>query len=284
VREERAALRDEGTLNEKLQEATMVLLDEKGEIVKAKIATIRESSRKKMVEELQRVDEREALDMMLVRVAAEVVDPSQRELAHGALSDLTSVEELLFREEFVSSVQALVMDWSQEMDEHTPPGMKIMEYDRFEITYCVLENACSIRNMAAGAHQLEIEVISVVSSDEALAVRLSDLELDGAEGTSGPAQEESHPVLASTDIRGRAFSMEDYRVASAKWDQQMMKNVGRRFYSLAKQDVRAKLSLARGALSMSLTSAHRREVLQQMIDDNLNLGNRKWKRNRKEII
>jgi hypothetical protein len=138
--------------------------------------------------------------------------------------------------------------------------------------------------MAAGAHQLEIEVISVVSSDEALAVRLSDLELDGAEGTSGPAQEESHPVLASTDIRGRAFSMEDYRVASAKWDQQMMKNVGRRFYSLAKQDVRAKLSLARGALSMSLTSAHRREVLQQMIDDNLNLGNRKWKRNRKEII
>ena len=123
MREERAALRDEGTLNEKLQEATMVLLDEKGEIVKAKIATIRESSRKKMVEELQRVDEREALDMMLVRVAAEVVDPSQRELAHGALSDLTSVEELLFREEFVSSVQALVMDWSQEMDEHPPPGM-----------------------------------------------------------------------------------------------------------------------------------------------------------------
>jgi hypothetical protein len=124
VKEEREALRAEGTLNEKLQDVRMLLLEEKGEIVKEKIAAIRESSRKKMVEELQREDEREALDMMLVEVAAGVVDPSQRELAHGVLSDLTSVEELLFKEEFVSSVQALVMDWSQEMDEHTPPGKK----------------------------------------------------------------------------------------------------------------------------------------------------------------
>jgi hypothetical protein len=156
-----------------------------------------------------------------------------------------------------------------------------LEYDRFEITYCVLENECSNRNIAAGAHQLEIEEISVVPNDEVLAVRLSGLELDGAEGTSGTEQEECHLVFASADIRNKAFSIEDYRVASSKWDQQMRKNVARRFYSLAKQDIRAKLSLARGALSMSLTSVHRREVLQQMIDDNLNLGNRKWKRNRK---
>jgi hypothetical protein len=34
------------------------------------------------------------------------------------------VEELLFKEQFVSSVQALVLDWGQEVDEHMPPGKK----------------------------------------------------------------------------------------------------------------------------------------------------------------
>jgi hypothetical protein len=124
MKEEKEALRIEGSLSEQLQDVRMLLLEEKGEILKMKITAIRESSRKKMAEELQREEEREALDMMLVEVAAGVVDPSQRELAHGDLSDLTSVEELLFKEEFVSSVQALVLDWSQEMDEHMPPGKK----------------------------------------------------------------------------------------------------------------------------------------------------------------
>ena len=150
-----------------------------------------------------------------------------------------------------------------------------MKYDRFELTYCVLENEGSNRNLAAGAHQLEIEEISVEPNDEVLSVRLSALELDGAVGTSRTEQEECHLVFASADIRNKAFSIEDYRVASSKWDQKMRKDVGRRFYSLAKEDIKSKLSLARGALSMSLTSAHRREVLQQRIDDNLNLGNRK---------
>jgi hypothetical protein len=124
MKEEKEALRIEGSLSEQLQDVRMLLLEEKGEILKMKITAIRESSRKKMAEELQREEEREALDMMLVEVAAGVVDPSQRELAHDDLSDLTSVEELLFKEEFVSSVQALVLDWSQEMDEHMPPGKK----------------------------------------------------------------------------------------------------------------------------------------------------------------
>ena len=124
MKEEKEALRIEGSLSEKLQDVRMLLLEEKGEILKEKIAAIRESSRKKMAEELQREEEREALDMMLVEVAAGVVDPSQRELAHDDLSDLTSVEELLFKEQFVSSVQALVLDWGQEMDEHMPPGKK----------------------------------------------------------------------------------------------------------------------------------------------------------------
>jgi hypothetical protein len=124
MKEEKEALRIEGSLSEQLQDVRMLLLEEKGEILKMKITAIRESSRKKMAEELQREEEREALDMMLVEVAAGVVDPSQRELAHDDLSDLTSVEELLFKEQFVSSVQALVLDWGQEMDEHMPPGKK----------------------------------------------------------------------------------------------------------------------------------------------------------------
>jgi hypothetical protein len=124
MKEEKEALRIEGSLSEQLQDIRMLLLEEKGEILRKKITAIRESSRKKMAEELQREEEREALDMMLVEVAAGVVDPSQRELAHDDLSDLTSVEELLFKEQFVSSVQALVLDWGQEMDEHMPPGKK----------------------------------------------------------------------------------------------------------------------------------------------------------------
>jgi hypothetical protein len=126
VAEEKEALRIEGSLSEKLQDIGMLLLEEKGEILRRKITAIRdqESSRKKMAEELQRVEEREALDRMLVEVAAGVVDPSQREFAHDDLGDLTSVEELLFEEQLVSSVQDLALDWGQEMDEHMPPGKK----------------------------------------------------------------------------------------------------------------------------------------------------------------
>jgi hypothetical protein len=125
VAEEKEALRIEGSLSEKLQDVGMLLVEEKGEILRRKITAIREESlRKKMAEELQRVEEREALDRMLVEVAAGVVDPSQREFAHDDLGDLTSVEELLFEEQLVSSVQDLALDWGQEMDEHMPPGKK----------------------------------------------------------------------------------------------------------------------------------------------------------------
>jgi hypothetical protein len=118
------------------------------------------------------------------------------------------------------------------------------------------------------------EEISVEPNDEGLAVGLLALELDGAVGTSRTEQEVCHPVFASADIRNKAFTIQDYRVASSKWDQNMKKNVGRRFYSLAKDNIKSKLSLAKLALSRSLTVAHRREVLQQRIDDNLNLGKR----------
>ena len=128
VSEEKKALRVEGDLSEKLQDVGMLLVEEKGEILKKKIAAIREeSSRKKMAEELQQEEERAALDRMLVEVWAGVVDPSQRELAHDDLAGLTSVEELLFEEQFISSVQALALDWGQEMDNHTPLGKTEME-------------------------------------------------------------------------------------------------------------------------------------------------------------
>jgi hypothetical protein len=123
--EEKEALRIEGNLSEQLQDVGMLLVEEKGEILKKKIAAIREdSSRKRMAVELQREEERAALDRMVVEVWAGVVDPSQRELAQDENAGLTSVEELLFEEQFVSSVQALAMDWGQEMDEHTPLGNK----------------------------------------------------------------------------------------------------------------------------------------------------------------
>jgi hypothetical protein len=123
--EEKEALRVEEDLSEKLQDVGMLLVEEKGEILKKKIAAIREdSSRKRMAVELQREEERAALDRMVVEVWAGVVDPSQRELAQDENAGLTSVEELLFEEQFVSSVQALAMDWGQEMDEHMPPGNK----------------------------------------------------------------------------------------------------------------------------------------------------------------
>jgi hypothetical protein len=113
----------------------------------------------------------------------------------------------------------------------------------------------------------------VDTQDEGLAVGLLSLELDVAEGTSGTEQEISHPVFASRDIR--AFTIQDYRVACSKWDQDMTKNVGRRFYSLAQNNIKCKLDLARMALSKSLSVAHRREVIQQRVDDNLTLAKMK---------
>ena len=37
------------------------------------------------------------------------------------------MEKLLFEEQFTDSVQALAMDWGQEMDNHTPLGMENIE-------------------------------------------------------------------------------------------------------------------------------------------------------------
>ena len=138
-----------------------------------------------------------------------------------------------------------------------------------------LENGGSLRNLAAGAHPLEIlenrhEEKPVDTQDEGLAVGLLSLELDGAEGTSRTEQEICHPVFAARDIR--AFTIQDYRVACSKWDQNMKKNVGRRFYSLAQNNIKAKLDLAKMALSKSLSVAHRRKVVQQRVNDNLTLG------------
>ena len=140
---------------------------------------------------------------------------------------------------------------------------------------CFLENVDCNRNLAAGAHPLEIledlhEELSEDTQDEGLAVGLLSLELDGDEVTSRTEQEICHPVFAASDIR--AFTIQDYRVACSKWDQNMKKNVGRRFYSLAQNNIKAKLDLAKMALSRSLSVAHRREVVQQRVDDNLTLG------------
>ena len=77
-----------------------------------------------MVAEHQQEVEREELGRLLITTWAGIVDPSQEELAQeGALAGLDRVEKLLFDEQFSDSVQALVMDWGQEMDSHTPLGM-----------------------------------------------------------------------------------------------------------------------------------------------------------------
>jgi hypothetical protein len=111
VEEEKEAHRVEEDLSEKLQVVGMLLVEEKGEILKKKIATIRkEALRKRMVEEQQQEEEREVLERQLLETWGGVGDSSQRELAHDELAGLTSVEELLFEEQFTDFVQALAMD------------------------------------------------------------------------------------------------------------------------------------------------------------------------------
>jgi hypothetical protein len=90
------------------------------------------------------------------------------------------------------------------------------------------------------------------AQEEELSVRLASLELDVPDGASGTEQMPSIPGV-SNDWRFKTISIHDFRVACSKWENDLVKNVEKQYFSLALRNIKRKLDLATVALRMSLT-------------------------------